>query len=62
MLRRHLTTQATFVLMAAWRDLELTVAERWAGIAGVVVHGIIPAGRGVLVGEIAANPEVSRGG
>ena len=27
-LRRHLTTRATFVLMAAWRDLELTVAER----------------------------------
>jgi len=56
MVQRHITAQASFLLADAWRDLELTVAERWAGLAGVEVHGIVPVGRGVLVGEISARP------
>jgi hypothetical protein len=52
LVRRHITEPATFLLDDAWRDLELTVADRWSRLDGVEVHGIVAVGKGVVIGEI----------
>jgi hypothetical protein len=49
----HLRGPVPFLLDDAWRDQELTVAEHWSHRPGVEIAGILPVGKGVLVGTIS---------
>ena len=52
LLQQHLRSSATFILDDAWRDMELTIAERWQECDGIEVDGIALVGKGAVLGRI----------
>lgn len=41
-----------FAMDDAWRDAELEIARHWASTEGITVDGVMPVGKGLLVGFI----------
>jgi hypothetical protein len=52
MVQQHVRSHAILLLDDSWRDLELTIAERWAERSGVNVRGIAAIGKGLLVVDL----------
>lgn len=48
----HLPAPALFLMDDAWRDAELTIAERWRRMPGIEVQGIVPVGKGAIIGTV----------
>lgn len=55
-----MASSARFVLAEAWQEEGLTIADRWSQRPAVIVHGIAPVGRGLLIGEFSGLRSVPR--
>jgi hypothetical protein len=51
--QRYLRSPARFILDDAWRDVELAVAEHWSRIEGIDIDGVVPVGKGALIGTVS---------
>lgn len=51
--REWLADQAIFIADDVFRAREEAILRRWDQLAGIHVHGIVPVGRGLGVGEVA---------